>query len=287
MQCKECDEDLPKDGQYVVCKTGCGGKYHFDCTTISQSTYTTRSKKDKATWRCHRCRYHNNNERDKDGGDSSCENRNADGNNDLLKEILYKMNEMQKEMQKENEQMRSKLDMLIQQNKEKDAIIAKLHTRINELEQYSRRDSIEIYGAKEYKDENVEEVVYKIFEKLSVKIEKNDIQVTHRLTGSVNKNKNIRPIIVKLQRKKAEEILMIKKLLVNDDIYKNGDKDKVYINESMTSYYKQLLWAAKNKAKEAGYRYVWFRRGKLLVRRQQGDKAKRIYTEEDINKFIV
>lgn len=146
-QCAECKTQLPKDGQYVVCKTGCSGGYHFDCTTISQSTYRTRSKKDKDAWRCHSCRKSNVKTRDtnSDDNDSDDGETKADAddvnNRSMLREILRKMEDIKSEiknnyqmLKNENEQLKKKMDVLIEQGKEKDIVIAQMSARINELE---------------------------------------------------------------------------------------------------------------------------------------------------------
>lgn len=54
----------------------------------------------------------------------------------------------------------------------------------------------------------------------------------------------------------------------------------------MTAAYKDLFWKAKNRAKETGHKYVWFKRGKLYVRKDQGDRVNRISVEEDISTYI-
>lgn len=49
-----------------------------------------------------------------------------------------------------------------------------------------------------------------------------------------------------------------------------------------TGFSKDLLWKIKQTAKED----VWFKRGKLLIRREEGTRDICIFTEEDFAAYI-
>lgn len=276
--CKECNGDLPTNGNYVTCRGGCKQGYHFDCTTISQQTFNTRSKADKEAWRCQNCR------KGKRKPTSSDEEKESES---MIKEILSRVAQMQIDIKNnydalkiENEELKHKIDKLIKNNGEKDAKINELNIRVNELEQYSRRDQIEIYGIEESENENLQNIIIEIAEKIGVEIKDEDIHVVHRL-GKIKKDKKPRAVIAKMQRKKTEEIINKRK-----PISLQGYTNNIYINEAMSPFFKDLWWKAKNQARDMGYRYVWFKRGKLLVRKNEGNRPIRIQSEEDIEKYI-
>lgn len=290
--CGQCEEELPIDGQYIQCKAGCKNNYHFDCTTLSRETYNTRSKADRNAWRCHQCRAGGkikNNTRKKS---EQQQNKEEKENGQLLATILEKITEMQNDMKynyetlkAENEDLKIKMDTLIRQNKEKDREITKLKSRLNQLEQYTRRDCIEIHGMKEDDEEKLEINVLKIINKMNIVLKQEEITAVHRIGNKQSRKPRI--IIVKLNRKKADEIVASKKkTILNKDIFSNNDETKIYINESMSPEYKELFWKTKNAAKENEYKFVWFKRGKLYVRKNEGAPVNRIYTEEDINVHI-
>uniref|UniRef100_A0A8D9E5F7 PHD-type domain-containing protein n=1 Tax=Cacopsylla melanoneura TaxID=428564 RepID=A0A8D9E5F7_9HEMI len=57
MVCVKCLLELPTDGDYAVCgKKGCTNAFHFDCTTVSGSSWRSMGPDRKADWRCVPCK---------------------------------------------------------------------------------------------------------------------------------------------------------------------------------------------------------------------------------------
>lgn len=58
--CKLCAKALPESGDFAQC-SNCKENYHFSpCSTVAASTWKAMSKKDKAEWRCQKCRAERN-----------------------------------------------------------------------------------------------------------------------------------------------------------------------------------------------------------------------------------
>ena len=93
--------------------------------------------------------------------------------------------------------------------------IAKLEVGTNDLQQYSRRSSLRIFGVPEKSDEDTDQIVCDIaMNKLGIPISCSDIDRSHR-TGKLNReSKRHRPIIAKFcsYRKRTEVIKARKKL---------------------------------------------------------------------------
>ena len=100
---------------------------------------------------------------------------------------------------------------------EKEKIISELQKNVNDIsatieslkgcldrqEQYPRRNCLLIHGLLESKNENTDELVIDtIKEKMGEEIEKNEIDISHRLDASKNNGKS-RPIIRKCVRYKT------------------------------------------------------------------------------------
>eukprot|EP00794_Sanderia_malayensis_P003931 gene3931-biopygen2429 len=124
-------------------------------------------------------------------------------------------------------------------------LVAKQSKELNDLEQYGRRECIELSGVPLPEGENAEEMALKIFKKIGVELEGKDVVVCHRL----RKAKGDPVLIVKLlNRKNTEVILRQRKNLKGvsveslgfpaDDIKK---KNKIFINESLTKRNKNLF----------------------------------------------
>lgn len=46
-----------------------------------------------------------------------------------------------------------------------------------------------------------------------------------------------------------------------------GEKKPVYVSEHLSPFFKSLHAASRKKAKEAGYKFVWVRNGRIYVRK--------------------
>ena len=122
----------------------------------------------------------------------------------------------------------------VSQKLQKQALTAKYD--IDRLEQYSRRESIQITGIPEEKDENVVEKVIELGKKIGVDLEERDVSVAHR-------NGKRRYILCKMtSRTAANKMISARKRL--KDIPECASK--VYINEDLTPLRSRLLGYAKS-----------------------------------------
>ena len=108
--------------------------------------------------------------------------------------------------------------------------------------QYLRKECVEIVGIlSTVKNEELENKVCEIFDKVGVTVTENDLEACHRLKGS-------KTIVKFSKRKLCHAVLRKKRNLKNvklSDVGLSGDTH-LFINESLCSYYKGL-W---NKCKE-------------------------------------
>ena len=80
--------------------------------------------------------------------------------------------------------------------------LGNVHDQLDELEQYSRRNSIEIHGIPENAYNSTEEAVIKVAQALNVPLEARDIEITHKLRCKGNS-----PIIIKFLSHKTKTAL--------------------------------------------------------------------------------
>ena len=145
----------------------------------------------------------------------------------LDKEILNLKDIVIKELQLENHRLRNKVTNL--QKK-----IYSAEENINSLEQYGRRNNIEITGIPEsVENEKLEETVVEVLNKINLNVSNNDIEACHRL--GKQKNKPRKTIIKFINRKFAKKALLNRKELKHADTSSLGlDSHKVFINENLT-----------------------------------------------------
>ena len=196
-----------------------------------------------------------------------------------LKTQLTKAEKANDALQKELEQVRHKLYRQIEETN-------RLDENYDELEQYSRKNSLEVVGVPESAYTSTEEVIIRIGEAVDVNINPEDIEISHKL-----KRKNSRPIIVKFLSHKVKSRLYkartkLKGLKVSDIFpsYATASlqEQRIFINENLTDYRRKLFWKANQKKKDNMIISAWTIDGKLFVKTSPEGAPIRIHGEEDL-----
>jgi hypothetical protein len=123
----------------------------------------------------------------------------------------------------------------------------------DDLEQYTRKNSLRIFGVPEQKNENTDEVVSNICKnKLGIDVPAHLIDCSHRLPG---REPYHRPIIVKFISRNTKKNVFTKKRLLKGS--------NIVITEDLTKLRYQLM---KNASKKFGPKNVWSSDGKIFVK---------------------
>ena len=157
----------------------------------------------------------------------------------LDKEILNIKDIIIKDLQIENQRLRKKVNDLQKR-------IISSEESINSLEQYGRRNNIEISGIPEsVDDKKLEEKVVEVLNKIDVNISTSDIEACHRL-GKF-KNKQRKTIIRFVNRKHAKTALLNRKRLKQVDTTSLGLENRnVFINENLTYSNGKIAFHSRN-----------------------------------------
>ena len=119
--------------------------------------------------------------------------------------------------------------------------------KLDAIEQYTRRDSIKIFGVEEKEGEDTNELVVNVAKSIGVNISTSDISVSHRMPSKTGK----KPIIAKFTRRDTKTAIMkCKKKLKS--INERSNKRPVYINEDLSSMRAKLLRSVKSDPKVKG-----------------------------------
>ncbi|XP_057310282.1 uncharacterized protein LOC130648259 [Hydractinia symbiolongicarpus] len=128
--------------------------------------------------------------------------------------------------------------------------ITTLERRCFSNEQYSRRECVEVTGIDELVgDDYIEEKLCHILKKIDIDITPDNIKACHRL------KKRDRVIVKFSRRKDCLETLFNRSKLKNIDgrVFDLSAGTKIYINESLCSYYKNIWNKCKNYGNESSY----------------------------------
>lgn len=164
--------------------------------------------------------------------------------------------------------------------------VAVLESRVDESEQYSRRNTLEIHGVPVQKGESVVSLVKAVGRALDYPVEDSMIDACHRLRVREGSGKPPGIIIRMVRRMDADALLQkrrVKRNLNTSDIgLTTTSADAVYVNESLTPARRRLLHLARQAKNEKGYAFLWIRGGKILLRKDQGAKVIVVSHLEDL-----
>ena len=151
--------------------------------------------------------------------------------------------------------------------KEKDKKIEELEGKLDDLEQYQRRQCLRIFGVKEEETEDTDKIVAEVSQKIGAEVQACDIDRSHRV-GRRDGDRP-RPIIVKFvsYRKRSE-------------VYRNKRQLKgsgITIREDLTRQRHGLLREAITKF---GLHNVWTQDGVIVVK--DGETKKRVTRRHEL-----
>lgn len=159
-----------------------------------------------------------------------------------------------------------------------------LKESFNDLEQYSRRDCLEIRGIpKSSSDtrEDTNEIVVELGRKVGVDLKKEDISTTHRLPSKVKANgeRALFPpaIIVKFTSRNVREKLYRTRKILKDITSQDlgySEENRIFINESLTQSNKELFKDCLKVKKDKGFKFLWTNGGKIFMRKDQHEGSK-------------
>lgn len=167
-----------------------------------------------------------------------------------------------------------KMDTIIQENFDLKRKVKTLETQLEDAEQYSRVNCLEVNGIPEVKNENVTDVIKSVGTALGMHITEEMIDACHRV--GAKQDRKTRGIIVKFTRRTVKEDLLQKRKVkrnfnTHDIGFKGSQAEVVYINESLSPARRKILNAARALKREKGYSYVWVRNGRIFLRKNEGD----------------
>lgn len=164
----------------------------------------------------------------------------------------------------------------------------RLSEELDDLEQYTRKNSLEIHGV----PENVYTTTEEVGETLNVPITSEDVEISHKLNAPNN------PIIVKFLSHKVKSKLYRKRVelknvkvsdlfLTSSDATAIGRENHLFLNENLTAYRRSIIKKANKMIKDKLLVSVWTMDGKVFVKTSPSGKPVRIYSLGDLDNLWV
>ena len=175
-------------------------------------------------------------------------------------------------------------------------------TNLNDLEQYTRRDCLEIRGIPIQTDrEDTDEIVKKVGEMVGVSIESKDISTSHRLPQTSRSDIEGRPrsafpptLIVKFtSRSVRDELYRARRHLkgkTTRDLHpsqrmNSEPGNNIFIAESLTKANKDLFTSCLKLRRELNYSFIWTNYGRIYMRKNTSSSAIHIANTSDLAKI--
>lgn len=183
-------------------------------------------------------------------------------------------------IEKEHKNLQDKYDLL--QRKLEEQTIA-----TEEANQYGRNKNLQIDGIPEGAGEDLASIIEAIGSNIGTAVKKTDIEAIHRVSRH-NGNMQKRPIILQFARRSLRDEFLQKSKSKRPStvcIFKESPAQPIYVNEHMTPYFSSLFHGARTK-KDANdarfFKYVWFKNGKLFVRKSETAQVRRVVCVSDL-----
>lgn len=180
---------------------------------------------------------------------------------DFLNEKYQKQEKNIAEIAKVNARLQNENDILwTKVNSLKNDLKAEQVKR-NNLEQYGRREMIEISGIPREENENCTELVHKICRLVSAEVNKEKIEIAHRIKNG--------DIIAKFIDRPSRDRLYANRIKLKDKSIKDigfNNETSIYLNESLSFDTKSLLYEVKKKCRSLGYKKIITDNGIIKVK---------------------
>ena len=163
--------------------------------------------------------------------------------------------------------------------------------QLDDLEQYGRRENLEIHGIPWTKQENTNEIVQKVARELNVKVSESDISTSHRLPLGMLNDKNYHPpIIVRFSNRDKRNEVFRKRHAIKPHANPSSNSSSpnviprdFAIRENLTKFRKQLFREATKLKQELKYEFLWTWQGQILIRKNASSKVFKISSFYDLN----
>ena len=178
--------------------------------------------------------------------------------------------------------------------------------KINNIEQYSRRECCEIAGIPVQTGEDTNDLVIKVGSLMGVDLEKCDISVSHRLPTPNYSSRlgqedptsgrerfpalQFPKVIVKFVRREKKELFYrnrknLKDKSTNDLSLSRISENGIFVSESLSQRNRNLFKECLNFKRMHGFKFIWTQQGRTYLRKDINTPARLITCKADLEKL--
>lgn len=221
-----------------------------------------------------------------------------------VKDEMASLNSRLLRVETESEKLKTEFEKqktslpLTSENMEFQEVISQLRAELNEREQISLENVLEIAGIPETNGESLMHLTGAVAAKLGVQIDDRDVirvvRAGPRLLQATSANgpsPRPRPIVLHLARRAIKDDLMkgfrVRRGANSADMGLPPHEPRpFYINERLTKENRALFGKAKEMGRKHGWRFVWTKEGKIMAKRNEDAPYFKIRGEKDLDRVF-
>lgn len=200
-----------------------------------------------------------------------------------LQESINFMSDKFEEQKKSYEDALERNKELTEINKNLLSRVEILEFKINESEQKEKSKNIVVSGIPVQETKSTKEVVEQLLAGLSLNVGESEVVDCYRM-----KSRGINdPILIKCATDEMKEKIMTKRKHIGSiktkDCKFEGPNNTIYLNHELTKLNQTLFAKMRALRKQGKFKYAYFTHGKLYLKKQDGDRPIRVYSESSLN----
>lgn len=171
--------------------------------------------------------------------------------------------------------------------------ITDLQINLDNLEQYSRKNSLEFCGVPDDINMSTDQAVCKIAQAIGVEIKEDDIEISHR----IKQKQGNKPILAKfcshkIKSKVYKARTQLRSITISSifpDCVSFATEDnrqpKIFINENLTQYRKEMMKNAREKRNNGKIVSFWSLDGKIFIKTAPMGNPRLMHSIEEIKEL--
>lgn len=177
--------------------------------------------------------------------------------------------------------------------KEHSEDIIDLQVSLDNLEQYSRKNSLEFCGIPDNINMSTDQAVCKIAQAVGVELEEDEIEISHR----IKQKRGSKPILAKfISHKTKSKIYKARTQLRSVSIPSvfpgcftlttdDEPQPKIFINENLTPYRREMMKIAGEKRSSGKIVSFWSLDGKIFIKTSPSGNPRQMHSIEEIKEL--
>jgi len=293
MSCKKCAAKINRNLKltYVNCAS-CQCIYHCRCVALSD-TDVEYHKQEKISWVCSDCEFLKRSTRNDDSPLPKQLHKNhldKTDNVDMMDKIYGTLQNTIATMNNRFDKLDESTKVIASLVQENSALKSKLNyieLKLEKLEQLLLINSVDIINLPVKPNENVCSSVLELIENgLKIPIKVDDIDSCYRVRNT--NTEKVGKVIITFNNKNIKQKIMDKQRQMKkipSSLVDSNSKNLIFINDRLTPYRRNLLFAAKKCKLEKSYKYLWMRNYKIMMRKTDGGVIQHINSLDDLDKL--